>query len=395
MRGVAARPDRILAETIEALDAAPAPAMIDAAYNTLREPLDLRFLWLFVADYSDENLHPVPTMRAPAPPDEPQSVDGTVAGRVYLKREPELVEDAESQVLWLPVRRRSESVGVLAMGIGADNALARELGPAVAQALAAGVIGSRGHSDEFELARGARDLQIAAVLQWELLPLPTYLDPWVRVAGRVEPAQDIGGDAFDFAVNRDRVEIALFDAMGHGIDATLLTTLTVGAYRQSRRRRDDLMEIALDIEKAVAAHTGDAFVTGHLCRFDQATGLLSWLNAGHPIPLLIRNRSAFPLGDAEPMLPFGLGDSPKEIVEVNLQPRDLVVFYSDGVTEARPRGGVEFGLERIADMAARYADPDPLVAVRTTLQTVRRHANLALRDDATLVLIRWAGPAGD
>jgi serine phosphatase RsbU (regulator of sigma subunit) len=385
---------RILPDVIEALETAPAPAKLDVAYESLREPLNLRFLWLYLADYSDEELRPYPTERAPAPPEEALSVDGSVAGRVYLSREPQVVEDSDGWVLWLPVYRPGQSVGVLALGMARDDAAAREVGPAVARAIGAGVLEARGHSDEFEIARGARDLQIAGILQWELLPLPTYQDPFVQLAGRVEPAYDIGGDAFDFAVNRDGVDIALFDAMGHGINATLLTTLAVGAYRQARRRRDSLSTIAEDLEDAVSTLQADAFVTGHVCHFDPRSGILSWLNAGHPVPLLIRDRRASELGDAKPMLPFGLGDSPKGVVEVPLQPRDLVAFYSDGVTEARPQGGDQFGLEKLADMASRHAAEDVIVAARRMLKDVRTHANLILRDDATLVLMKWSGPGG-
>jgi serine phosphatase RsbU (regulator of sigma subunit) len=392
MRGKTAR---ILPDVIEALETAPAPAILDVAYQVLREPLDLRFLWLYVADYSDEELRPYPTDRAPAPPQEGLPVDGTIGGRVYLTRDPQLVEDSDGSVLWLPVYRPGQSVGVLAVGMAGDDSTAREIGPAVARAIGTGVLEARGHSDEFEVPRGARDLQIAGVLQWELLPLPTYQDPLVQLAGRVEPAYDIGGDAFDFAVNRDGVHIALFDAMGHGIDATLLTTLTVGAYRQARRRRDTLLSIAKDLEDAVSTVRGDAFVTGHVCHFDPRSGILSWLNAGHPVPLLIRDRGATELGDTETMLPFGLGDSPKEVVEVQLQPGDLVAFYSDGVTEARPKGGGQFGSDRLGDLASRHADDDVLVATRRMLKDVRAHANLVLRDDATLVLMRWSGPGGD
>jgi serine phosphatase RsbU (regulator of sigma subunit) len=383
---------KIIPGAIEALETAPAPAMLDVAYELLREPLDLRYLWLYVADYSDEELRPYPTGRSPAPPEEALSVDGTIGGRVYLTRKPQVVEDSDGSVLWLPVYRPGQSVGVLALGMAGDETTAREFGPAVARAIGAGVLEARGHSDEFELPRGARDLQIAGVLQWELLPLPTYQDQFVQLAGRVEPAYDIGGDAFDFAVNRDGVHIALFDAMGHGINATLLTTLAVGAYRQARRRRNTLSSIAEDMEDAVSTIRADAFVTGHVCHFDPRSGVLSWLNAGHPVPLLIRHRGASELGDAEPMLPFGLGDSPKDVVEVPLQPGDLVAFYSDGVTEARPQGGGQFGLDRLSDMASRHAEEDVVVAARRMLKDVRTHANLILRDDATLVLMRWSGP---
>jgi serine phosphatase RsbU (regulator of sigma subunit) len=182
--------------------------------------------------------------------------------------------------------------------------------------------------------------------------------------------------------------------MGHGLRATLLTTLAVGAYRFARRRQSPLEGVAGDIDEAVRSHVGgEAFVTGHLCRFDMDDGVLTWLNAGHPVPLVVRDHSASPLGDADPMLPFGLeGDALPEI-KIQLQPEDVVLFYSDGVIEARPPGGLEFGMERFLDMAGRYGDRDTdlLILVRQILDSVKAHSDRRLRDDATLVAVRWIG----
>ena len=387
--------ERVLSRLIEEIEAAPTPVMLDVAYEVLAEPLGLQHLWLYIVDYGDEWLHPVPTARAPAAPEGALSVEGTLPGRVYLRREPGEIQGSEGPTLWFPVRNRSETVGVLAMGVSGNDEVARELGPAIAHSIAAAILESRRYSDEFQLVRGGRDLSVAAVLQWELLPLPTHQDTNVRVAGRVEPAEDVGGDAFDFAVNQRHVELALFDAMGHGIRSTLLTTLTVGSYRQSRRRRPDVEGIARDLDRAVAGWPEEAFVTGHVCRLDRLTGRLSWVNAGHPVPLLLRDGRARPLGEPVPMLPFGLEDEPPEAAEIDLQPGDVLVLYSDGVIEARPRGGPQFGLERLADTAVRHVETDPLIAVRAILKDVLRHTQRALRDDATLVLMRWAGPVPD
>jgi serine phosphatase RsbU (regulator of sigma subunit) len=386
--------DIILAELLDALDAAPAATMLDTTFLVLRKELPIRSLGLYIADYSEERLLLVPAGVAPPPGPGDLAVRGTVAGRVYLTREPVVTENDGGRVLWSPVYRRSDSVGVLALAFDGEDRRLEQLTRAIALALGAAILGARRHSDIFELARGAQHLGLAATMQWDLLPLPNYVDPRFEVAGRVEPAYDIGGDAFDFAANEDIVEIGIFDAMGHGLRSTLLTTLTVGAYRFGRRRRDRLAEVAADIDEAVLNDVaGEAFVTGHLCRLDLTTGVLSWLNAGHPVPLLIRNHSAGPIGEAEPLLPFGLEGTPQPAVEVALQPEDIVLFYSDGVIEARPEGGPEFGMERFLDLAGRHGDADIalLVLVRLILDDVVKHADGVLRDDATLVAVRWTG----
>jgi serine phosphatase RsbU (regulator of sigma subunit) len=385
--------DGMLADLLDRLDQAPAAAMMDVSFEALRDAMGLRHLWLYVADYSEEYLKPVPTLQAPPPPDRDISIRGSVPGRVYMTREILEAENEGGPALWVPIFRRSDRLGVLSFGVKEHDPRVTALAPAVALAIGAAVVGAQRHSDLFELARGARQLSIAASLQWELLPLPIYEDPHVELAGRVEPAYDIGGDAFDFAVNADRVEIAIFDAMGHGLRATLMTTLAVGAYRFARRRSESLRDMARDIDEAVHGYSAEeAFVTGHLCRLHR-DGTITWLNAGHPVPLLLRDHSAAPLGDATPMLPFGLEGAPQELETVQLQPGDIVLFFSDGVIEARPEGGEPFGTERFLDMAGRHGHPhaDPLLLVRQILESVKEHSRNVLRDDATLVAVRWLG----
>jgi hypothetical protein len=385
--------DSLLAELLDRLDSAPAQSMLDESFEILRDSLELRHLWLYVADYGEEVLKPVLNQRTLPPPEEGISIRGSVAGRCYGGRE--MIEsesdDGEGPTLWVPIFRRSDRLGVLAFGLKEHSPWISALAPAVALAIGSAVIGATRHSDVFELARGARHLSLAAALQWDLLPLPIYQDPVLELAGRVEPAYDIGGDAFDFAANPEVTEIAVFDAMGHGLDSTLLTTLAVGAYRFARRRNESLADAAQDIDEAVVAHPReDVFVTGHLCRL-HLDGRLDWLNAGHPVPLLVRDHAASPLGDPPPMLPFGLEGRPGDITTVQLQPGDIVLFYSDGVIEARPQDGEFFGMERFVDMAGRHGDPetDTFLLVRQVLDAVKEHSRGVLRDDATLVAVRW------
>jgi serine phosphatase RsbU (regulator of sigma subunit) len=250
------------------------------------------------------------------------------------------------------------------------------------------------YSDVFSRLRRRKTLSLAAEMQWELLPPLSFGTRRLVITGGLEPAYDIGGDAFDFATNDGWVELGVFDAMGHGLRSTLLTTVALGAYRQARRRRSDLLGVAHDIDRVVHDHTeGEAFVTGHICRLDLSTGLLAWVNAGHPVPLLIRNHSASPLGNPEPMLPFGLEGTAQSVLELSLQPQDIVLFYSDGISEARPNGGQEYGLGRFMDMAGRHGDVDIplLMLVRQILDAVLDHAEGRLQDDATLVALRWPG----
>jgi serine phosphatase RsbU (regulator of sigma subunit) len=387
----------LLGELIVALDGAPAARLVDVSTLVLRKRLPIRGLWMYVVDYSEDQLRLVPTDVGPQPASKELSVRGTVAGRAYLTRDLLQAEGDDGLVLWAPVFRRSEAVGVLGLPLERDDDEVRNLAAAVAMVVGSAILGAKRHSDVFELARGAEHLRLAAAMQWDLLPLPTYKDTMVEVAGRVEPAYDIGGDAFDFAANDDVMEIGVFDAMGHGLRATLLTTLAVGAYRYGRRRLGQLVGVAGDIDEAVENHVeGEAFVTGHLCRLDPSSGVMEWVNCGHPVPMLIRDHTGSPIDGARPALPFGLGLDVGDPARVSLQPNDIVLFYSDGLIEARPDGGPEFGMDHFVDLAGRHGDPSIglLTMVRTILNEVVDHTRGILRDDATLVAVRWTGGDG-
>ena len=193
------------------------------------------------------------------------------------------------------------------------------------------------YTDLIELRRRRRPMNLAAEMQWDLLPPLSFSSPELAIAGLLEPAYFVAGDAFDYSLNGEILGFAIIDAMGHGVHSTLASTLALGAFRYGRRRGLDLPVIAEHIDDAVAEHFhGDCFVTGHLASLDVATGDLRWVNAGHPPPLLLRGAKVVAELACEPCLPFGLGISITEIGHCRLQPGDRVLFYSDGVIEARP-----------------------------------------------------------
>ena len=130
-------------------------------------------------------------------------------------------------------------------------------------------------------------MNLAAEMQWDLLPPLSFSSPELAIAGLLEPAYFVAGDAFDYSLNGEMLGFAIIDAMGHGVHSTLASTLALGAFRYGRRRGLDLTVIAEHIDDAVAEQFhGDCFVTGHLASLDVGTGELRWVNAGHPPPLL-------------------------------------------------------------------------------------------------------------
>jgi serine phosphatase RsbU (regulator of sigma subunit) len=249
-------------------------------------------------------------------------------------------------------------------------------------------------SDIPHVRRWSQGMSLPACMQWDLLPPWSASFPGALVAGMLEPAYDIAGDAFDYAADLGTLHFAIIDGMGHGLGSTLLAGLTVGAYRHARRHRAPLPKIHMAIDQAlVSCYGDDSFATGIIGMLALGTGRLEWSCAGHPPPLLLRGRKVVAELENEPSLPFGLGGDSPVLGSLDLEPDDSVLLYTDGVTEARAADGELFGLERLTDLLEREAasEQPPEELLRRLVRALLDHQADGLRDDATLLLLRWSG----
>jgi serine phosphatase RsbU (regulator of sigma subunit) len=218
----------------------------------------------------------------------------------------------------------------------------------------------------------------------------------------IEPAYDVGGDCFDYAINGSTADIAIFDPVGHSLKSALLAWLVVGAYRHRRRERETLTSIHETLDDVISEHSDDlSFVTGQLARLDLTTGILQWTNAGHPPPLLLRRGTGARTLSCPPTMPWGLArpfaGSARQLASVAveaLEPGDGVLFFTDGAIEARDADGLELGPARFGDLASRHLSDDrrPEKLVRRLAQSVVDYRQDTLDDDATFVLLSWNGP---
>ena len=141
------------------------------------------------------------------------------------------------------------------------------------------------NTDLFNLIRRRKAMSLPASIQWDLLPSLHLKTPEATSSGLLEPAYDVGGDFFDHSANGFTVDVAIMDAMGHGLGSSVVSSLAVGSYRHDRRKvRSRVSHDQLD--RVLASNfAGERFVTGQLARLDVQSGLLCWINAGHPLPL--------------------------------------------------------------------------------------------------------------
>ncbi len=353
-------------------------------------------LVIYVVDYEQVTLQPV-ALATELLDERPEGVtiDGTMAGRAFQRQEVVSAETPKGWRVWAPLVERAERVGVLELGFAAvDDEILRlceDLGRLVGHLLHT----AGRYTDLVELRRRRRDMSLAAEMQWDmLLPALAFQAPEVGIAGLLEPAYDVAGDGFDYSLDGETLSFLMLDAMGHGLRATMASTLALAAFRHARRKGLGLAEIAHRMDAALASEfDGDTFVTGHIGSLDTATGRFRWVNAGHPAPLLARGSKVVAEITCAPCYPLGLGILEPEIGECQLEPGDSLLFYSDGVTEARPAGDRrdQFGVDRLKDLLERNLGVGLVASevLRRTAGAVVAHRAEHLEDDATLVMLEW------
>lgn len=353
------------------------------------EPLGAEDISVYLVDFQGMVLQPIlldPALTEPVLPEE--DVDNSMAGRAFVTGQPVTVERDGGVRVWVPLVERGERTGVLALSVTeVDEDVLTEC---VHLGLFAGLLvrAFARTTDLFHLRRRGKPMTLAAGMQWDLLPPLSVRCAEVLAAGRLEPAYEIAGDAFDYALNGRVLEAAVFDGMGHGVESTLMTTLAMWAYRHARRMRESPAQVYAAISDAIASrYDGEAFVTAVLVRLGIDDGSMEWACAGHPPPLLLRDKRVARALECAPSLPLGLGEECRQVAVERLEPGDAVLFFTDGVVEGRSPEGEEFGAERLArTWEQEWASGRPPEEVlRRVVQAVSAYTDGHLRDDATLL----------
>ena len=336
---------------------------------------------------------------------QPLAIDGTLAGRAFQHMQVLSQGLGDERVrLWVPMVDGTERLGVLSV----------VLPPAEAEEVPDGTTGIRlrrfaaliselivtktMYGDTIVRLRRLSPMDLAAELQWSLLPPMTCATADVTIAGALEPAYEIAGDTLDYAVDRNIARAAVFDGMGHGLRSSQLATVAIAAYRNWRRANADLASTATGIHDGmVAAFDGTQFTTAVLVELASDTGVLRWTNAGHPPPLLLRDgrlvrrltcRPTPPLGV---VVPDDVQRTTPQVCQEQLERGDRVLLYSDGVLEARSPEGEFFGEQRLLDLLGRHFAaglPAP-ETMRRVVRALLEHQQGRLTDDATMLLLEW------
>ncbi len=253
------------------------------------------------------------------------------------------------------------------------------------------------HLSSEQVGRLEDELELARTVQKALLPQETPGIPGLDIAAYSRPAEFLGGDYFDFIdFNADTHGLLIADVAGHGVSASLQMASLQALARAIIPASHSPAEVAGRIH-ALFIHNirFTTFVTFFIGAFNPATRTLTYCNAGHNPPLVLHpdGNQGTPLSWLRPTGPaIGLVEA-AEFGEHSLilQPEDLLVLYTDGVTEATAPNDELFGTDRLVKAIEQWRDASPRAVIQGIRQTVEAFTvDRPLSDDTTLVVCRIA-----
>jgi hypothetical protein len=379
------------------------PGDLTGALMAAARPLGVSAACIYLSDLQQRQLRPMPGGAS----QDPLDIGSTLAGRVYrtvsLHHRP-APDGGGGHEVWVPLIDGTERLGVLEL-VAADVTepmLARYRTLASLTGLM--VVSKSGYSDTYARTRRSREMALQAELVWGFLAPRTFATDRMLITATIEPAYEVGGDAYDYSLAGDQLYVAIFDAAGHDLAAGLLASVGMASCRSTRRAGGGLNEMAADADAAIASQFGGSrFATALLCELDLVSGQFSWIACGHPPPLLLRRdkvvkelvrRPRLPLGMPEPAGAAGgaaADEADGTVHTERLEPHDRVLLYTDGITEARAADGTPFGVERLSDFINRHSDagtPAP-ETLRRLNHALTEYQQGQQGDDATIVLLEW------
>ncbi|MGX1274120.1 PP2C family protein-serine/threonine phosphatase [Streptomyces phaeoluteigriseus] len=367
---------------------------LSAAVSRCAKALGLAHAVVYLADLQQRCLVPLTDVASVL------SIDESLAGWTYRTQSLRVEESGTGgMTAWFPLLDGAERLGVLAVYTPALTAQSLTSGRALANLLGMMTTSKRAYKDSFARRTRTEPMQLPAELLRAFLPPRTIGNGHVVSTAVLEPAYELGGDAFDHSLTDTTLHATVVDAMGHNLASGLTSAVSLAACRNARRTGADLPELVDSVDQALSEWLPDQFCTAVLAQLDLASGMLRWTNCGHPAPLLIRDQQlvvdALERDPDPPMgLPSLLAGRSRQIHECALQPGDRVLLYTDGVIEARTPDGGLFGLERFADYVIRATAAGELASeiLRRLIHSVLSPQTGRLRDDATILLLEWQPP---
>jgi len=236
-----------------------------------------------------------------------------------------------------------------------------------------------------------QDVDLAAQVQRLFLPVGKPAIAGLEIAGMMQPARGVGGDFYDYIpINTHTIQMVIADVSGKGVPAALLMSATAAAMRLEANHDRNMLEMVGRLNTEIhSVSDGERYVTLLVAKIDAHRRTLRYVNCGHNPALLFRATTGTLTRLNSSCPPIGL--SPEEVCELasaDLSPGDMLVFYTDGVTEAVNRFGEEFGMERLSATVRRGSS---LSAEGLMVDIYNSAANFCgdnFNDDVTILVVK-------
>jgi sigma-B regulation protein RsbU (phosphoserine phosphatase) len=301
----------------------------------------------------------------------------------------EFVEDGDlppRAVMVVPVRRREELIGMISLG---RTPLGELFGDSERDLLAAMADQLGLHIENFRLRDQDWELSRVRELQERLLPKSQTGIKGYDVAHMWRPARSVSGDYFDIIdLGENKLAVCIGDVIGKGMPAALLMSNVQAAVKAVASPEMSPSELCARVNRVLAGNLAAGnFVTFFYSVIDGATGELTYTNAGHAAPILVRNDGTIiRLEDGGALLGVFKNWSFQQ-TRVELRLGDRLVLYTDGITELKNESEEEFGEDRVERVVARNREASAAEVKDRVLEAVSDFANGAFEDDVTVVVV--------
>ena len=254
------------------------------------------------------------------------------------------------------------------------------------------------HEEQLATRLFEEEVATARRIQQQLLPeAPPHVDGWELCASN-SPSRQVGGDYHDFIpLGGGRLGIAIGDVSGKGVPAALLMSNLQAALRVRVLGGHTLNLVVEDVNRQICRNTGyESFISFFLGDLEPVGGRMSFVNAGHNAPLVVRRDGTVETLETGGLLLGVFPEASYDLGEIRLDPGDLMVMYTDGVTEAWNADGDMFSEERLLETLVRHRDRNVSELHDRILEDVRMFQQGRVPDDdLTLVLLKRTGTGAE
>ena len=237
-----------------------------------------------------------------------------------------------------------------------------------------------------------QEVELAAGVQRMFLPISRPSIPGLEIAGMMQPVGGVGGDYYDYVpINEHTIQIVIADVSGKGVPAALLMSATAAAVQLEVSEKRDMLEVVNRLNNGIhSVSDGDRYVTVLLADIDSLRRSLRFVNCGHNPALLFRasTRDVVPMNSS--CFPLGMFESVKcEINRASLAAGDILVLYTDGITEAENPQGEEFGMERLSAVIQRDSSLSAEGLMANIFESAEDFCQgVGFKDDATALIVK-------